>query len=393
MANQHPPVTDFQLLEALEAWESTGHMCAEAARRVGLSRTTFRDRLAKAQSQLRGIKGAVAPAAVPPGLEAGKRTVQYDAAGNVVAEWRRLHPTAEALRAIVDELLALVEGKARPIADRAQKGTNALVAAEGKMLEVPLFDQHFGKYCWADETGQDFDSAKAEKLVVGAVERAAAAAGPVEQALLVIGGDYFHADSRHNTTERGGHVLDVDTRQAKVWEAATRALHRAVEVLAAKADSVQLVVIPGNHDWESAFHLQRLLAAYYRKEARVHVLESPRSRAYVIWGKVLLGFAHGHLIPMQDLAGLMASEVPGYWADSTERVWHLGHIHKRKGLRYLSGDTFQGVQVEHLESLAGTDAWHHEQGYVGNPRRLEAFVWHQDRGLIARHYVNAEAIP
>lgn len=384
MANQHPPLTDAQLAEVLKAWREAGCLCATAARNLGMARQTFRERLAKARAKLEGVTGAVAPAAVPAGLEAGKRTVQYDAAGNVVAEWRRLHPEGQQLRAIADELIALVDGKA-VLPELVQP-----TSSSGRMLEVPLFDQHFGKYCWADETGTDFDSAKAERLVVGAVQRAADAAGGFEEALLVVGGDYFHADSRHNTTERGGHVLDVDTRQAKVWEAATRALHRAVELLAAKANRVHVIVIPGNHDWESSFHLQRLLAAYYRNEARVHVPTSPRSRQYVLWGKVLLGFAHGHLMPMQDLASLMAAEVPEWWAQSTERTWHLGHIHKRKGLRYLSGDTFHGVQVEHLESLAGTDAWHHENGFIGNPRRLEAFVWHNERGLIARHYVTTE---
>ena len=383
MAANTPP-TDAQLSEVVKAWEDSGHNQTEAARQLGLPRKTFADRLHRAL----GGKPALSPAAVPPGFAAGKRTVAYDAQGNVIAEWRRLYPDAQALQQVADELIKLVDGKAKRLP--AHKPTVPAFMSEGRLLEVPLFDQHFGKYCWADETGEDFDSSKAEALVTGAVERAALAAGAVEAAVLLVGGDYFHADSRHNTTERGGHVLDVDTRQAKVWEAATRALHRAVEILAQRADQVIVCVIPGNHDWESSFHLQRLLAAYYRNEQRITVQTSPRSRQYMLWGRVLLGWAHGHLVPMQDLASLMAAEVPEWWAASKERVWHMGHIHKRKGLRYLSGDTFHGVQVEHLETLAATDAWHHEMGYVANPRRLECFVWHKQRGLVARHYVTAE---
>jgi hypothetical protein len=257
-----------------------------------------------------------------------------------------------------------------------------------RLIEVPLFDQHFGKYCWAAETGEDFDSSKAERLVTNAQDLASDTRNYEE--VLVIGGDFFHSDSRHNQTERGGHVMDVDTRQAQVWQAATRALVKGVELLSHDGERmVTIVVIPGNHDWESSYHLQRLLAAYYRATEHVLVIETPKSRVYLRHGRVLLGWAHGHILPMQDLAGLMAQEEPQLWASTTERVWHLGHIHKRKGMRWLSGDTFQGVTVEHLETLAGTDAWHHEHGFVGSPRRLEAFIWDQDCGLVERHYFNA----
>ncbi len=194
-------------------------------------------------------------------------------------------------------------------------------------------------------------------------------------------------------TERGGHPLDVDSRQWKVWQVAARAIHTAVAHLGLTADTVELVVIPGNHDWESSFHLSRLLEAYYRKDPRVVVHASPRSRQYIRHGTVLLGLAHGHLLKsLHDYATLMANEAPKDWAETTERTWHLGHIHKHKTLRIAGTDIQHGVQVEHLESLAATDAWHHEQGYVGSPRRLEAFVWSATHGLRRRIYINAKEV-
>jgi hypothetical protein len=257
---------------------------------------------------------------------------------------------------------------------------------------VPLVERQ-PKRITLTETGNDFDSAVAERLVVGAVERAAAQSPPCGRALLVLGGDMFHADSRHNTTERGGHVLDVDTRQAKVWEICTRALHRSVQVLATIAARVEIAVIPGNHDWESSFHLQRLLAAYYHADKRVLVHTQPRSRHYIRHGNVLLGLAHGHLIAMDKLPLLMAQEQPKDWAETAEHVWHLGHLHKRKTLTTASGDTWNGVQVEHLESIAGADAWHADMGFVGAPRRIECFLWHAKDGLAQRIYCKGEAVP
>lgn len=379
-------LTKQQAREWLKTYEEHGNSSLGAAKAWGVSRRTAQDRVAAALRVDRGSPPALVASAIPTGYRAGKSTVQLGPGGEVEREWRRLHPDAQMLADIAEELRAEV-ADSRPPAVPKREGRKA----GSRLLEVPLFDQHFGKYCWSDETGEDFDSEKAERLVTGAVRMASETS--YDEAVLVIGGDFFHADTRHNTTERGGHVLDVDTRQARVWKAATRALIKSVELLSHSGERmVTIVVIPGNHDWESSFHLQRLLAAYYRATEHVLVIETPKSRVYHKHGCVLLGWAHGHLMPMQDLAGLMAQEVPQLWASTTERVWHLGHIHKRKGMRYLSGDTFHGVTVEHLETLAATDAWHHEHGYVGSPRRLEAFLWDYDHGLAGRHYFHAAHI-
>jgi hypothetical protein len=364
----------------IAAWVRAGNVQTLAAAELGLPRRTYADHLVEARRILGDTTPLVAPVPVPPGQRTGKTTVQYDAKGNVVAEWRRLHPEAEALQAIVDAMITQVKGKAPQLPKREQSGGGGL------MLEVPIFDPHFGKYCWAPETGTDFDSDTAQRMVTDTVAQAAAASPPVGRALLVAGGDTFHADSRHNTTERGGHVLDVDTRSHKVWQIAQRALHRSIEILATRAAKIEVAIIPGNHDWESSFHLQRVLAAYYHGHPRILVHEQPRSRLYIRHGCVLLGLAHGHLITMKDLPLLMAQEQAADWSATTERVWHLGHLHKKIGQRGLSSDTYNGVLVEHLESLAGTDAWHFDMGFVGAPRRVECFLWDDKAGLVQRIY-------
>jgi hypothetical protein len=58
-------------------------------------------------------------------------------------------------------------------------------------------------------------------------------------------------------------------------------------------------------------------------------------------------------------------------------------------MRWIAGDGKHSVQVEHLESLSGTDAWHHEMGFVGMPRRLTGFVWSAKHGLRQKLYVTA----
>lgn len=365
-------------------WKAAGHVTRYAAKAAGLPERTFAGRLAMALRMMGLERSAIVAATVPSGLALTKTTVQYDAQGNVIQEWRRLAPEAEGLEAVATRLCEQVSGKAPKLPAAPARAKDDL------LLEVPIFDPHFGKYCWGQEVGADYNLDIARDGLVRCVRQLAARSGPCGRGLLVMGGDWFHSDTRHNQTERGGHALDVDTRQWKVWEAAADAIHASVATLAQACAEVHLVVIPGNHDWESSFHLSRLLAAFYRADPRVSVLASPKSRQYVRWGTVLLGFAHGHLVPMGDLASLMALEAKEDWAQTTERAWHQGHIHKGKALRTTSLDGQHSVTVEHIESLSGTDAWHHENGFVGMPRRQTAFVWHKRHGLLQRLYVHPE---
>lgn len=376
--------TEQQAREWLGKWALSGFNSSSAARSAGESPSLWTQRIRLARKVC--PDSGIVPTDVPTGLRFTKTTVQYGPNGEILQEWRRLGKDQETLEAVAARLADGVLGKAPklPKAPSAQKSD--------LLLEIPLFDVHFGKYCWKAETGTDYNLETAYNLVVGTTQRIVERAGEFGQALLIIGGDFFHSDTRHNQTERSGHALDVDTRHHKVWAKAVDALTAVVQILAAKAAKVKIVVIRGNHDEESAYHLQRLLAAYYRNEKQIEVDQLPRPRRYHRHGCALIGIDHGDQIKLQDLPTLMALEAPELWAKTTERVWHLGHIHKQMGLAYKHVDAKHSVQVEHIESLAGTDAWHMEQGFVGTPQRAVGFLWSAEHGLRSRIYCNAKEV-
>ena len=383
------PKYEAQCREAVAAWEAAEHNGEDAADSLEIPRSTFRRRLRDGLRKAKRPHQPLAPAVVPEGMRIRKSTVQYDAAGNVVNEWRRLGTDAEELQAVADRLCSIADGRRRKL---PKLPTPRPHASDDLMLEIPLFDRHFGMYAWGKETGHDFDLDIAYKLVVGQTKALCERAASVGTALVVIGGDWFHADNRRATTERGGNALDVDTRQGKVWDVATSAIVDSIAIAGKMAPKVKLVIIPGNHDWESGFHLGRLMSAWYRSDPRVEVIHGPRSRHYYQHGSVLIGFAHGHLLGMSSLAGLMADEVPDLWAATRTRVWHLGHIHHTKKLSYMSALGDRSVEIEYLETTTSPDAWHHENGFVGSPRRGVSFTWSAKSGLVSRDYISADEI-
>jgi hypothetical protein len=366
--------TEQEMREWLALWAEHGYNAGRLEKATGVPRRTWSSRLSRARSDL--PDSGVVVTDVPEGMRFNKTTVQYDGKGNVLNEWRRLSKTPQDLEAFCESLAKTV----KPIT-ALPKPKKA--APDKRTMVFPIYDPHFGKYAWAAETGDDYDVEIARRILVRTAQIAARDAGRVGEVVVVCGGDWYHADNRTPQTERSGHVLDVDSRVERVRDITINALKQAVETFAAIADRVHIVCIPGNHDHESMHWTARILEAYYRECDNITVDRSPRSRRYLERGKLLLGIDHG-MKKMQEYLTLMPAEAPEAWARTTERLWLLGHIHTKDVLQK------HGVTVEHLESISATDAWHAEEGYIGNPRRTTTLMVHHDHGVIARRQISVK---
>ena len=150
--------------------------------------------------------------------------------------------------------------------------------------------------------------------------------------------------------------------------AVLRAVHRLADVA-----PVEVVYVPGNHDRIASYHLCRTLRGYFFNTKRVSVDIEPAVRKYRCYGSLLFGFRHGDQLPdnqVPSLPSLMACERPREWGETTTREWFLGHRHTSRAYSTRDSDEARGVQMRWIRPLTATDAWHHEQGYVGNTARL-----------------------
>jgi hypothetical protein len=251
------------------------------------------------------------------------------------------------------------------------------------MLEVGLFDVHFGKLAWGEETGDNCDIKIIERAIEYAVDDliARAAAFNFDQVLLPLGNDLIHVDTPQNTTTLGTRQ-DVDSRIKKIIRRCREIMVRQVLKLVNLAPVV-VRVVPGNHDGLVTWTLGEALECWFHNASAVTIDNGPKVRKYHLYGKNLLGFTHGSDEKINDLPGIMAIEVPKLWSQASFRQWHIGHLHKAKEHRFLSMDGSTGVITRTLPSLSGTDAWHYQNGYVGNAKAAQAFVWHAANGCVA----------
>lgn len=279
----------------------------------------------------------------------------------------------------------------KPITKSARRTPKPRVkkTANGHLLEVSLYDSHFGKYCWEPETGTDFDTDIAESIYANAVSDLLhrSSSHKIERIMFPVGNDFFQVNNWQNTTQRGTPV-DHDGRFPRVFETGLRAtvnaINRCLEVA-----PVDVVYVGGNHDMETSFYLCQVLKAHYKNNKHVTIDVSPKTRKAYVYGENLLLLDHGDKIKHKDYVGLCAMEFPQEWANARWREAHVGHLHKKFEMSTVDVNENLGFRVRILPSLSGTDKWHYENGFVKNHRCAEAYLWHKTDWYVGHYSVNA----
>jgi hypothetical protein len=136
--------------------------------------------------------------------------------------------------------------------------------------------------------------------------------------------------------------------------------------------------------------MAELLGHHFASEQRVKV-DNSETRKYKLFGKNLIGWDHGEGMSLDKLAHVFPIEAAKHWSHSTFRYLRVGHIHKKKEIKHISKDTFEGVRVDVIPSLSATDAWHYRNGYIGSQRAAEVAVWHKEAGMIASFTIEAQS--
>lgn len=259
---------------------------------------------------------------------------------------------------------------------------------EGNMLEINIPDVHFGKLAWPAETGHEaYDTKIAEAMYLRAVDALLfrAKGYRFDEVLFVVGNDLLNSDDVESQTTAGTAVT-TDGRYQKSFRVARRAVIAAIEKCRAIAP-VKVLVVPGNHDSLSTWHLGESLEIYFERYSDVQVENEPTPRKYHQFGKVGLMFCHGHKGKRNDYPLQFATERSDIFGSTKFREIHTGHTHMTKL------DEQHGVRVRVLPALCPPDDWHSENGYTGNLRNAEGYVWNREEGLIATVFYCDDAQP
>lgn len=248
-------------------------------------------------------------------------------------------------------------------------------------------DLHYGKSGWVDETGDEYSREVCRDRLLTATSDLldkCSAYGRPSRIVVGMGADMLHIDNHRGTTT-GGTPQDHDGSFMRIYTEACALGRDQIEEFRGWTDAVDVFAIRGNHDYYSTALMVHWLQAHYRN-TDVNIGRPLAEREYVEIGNTLLGLTHGHSIKDNDLISLMAHEAGEAWSRTRFRMWLTGHWHTQKMYEK------HGVLVEHLPSLAGTDRWHNEHGYVGNRKGLVGYLIHHTDGPFARIFVDAKKV-
>jgi hypothetical protein len=275
---------------------------------------------------------------------------------------------------------------------------NNVTSIENNLLEISIFDLHFGKLCWAGETGENFDVKIATERFISAINSLLKRASGFEYSriLFPVGSDFFNSDTILNTTTAGT-PQDEDLRWQKTFKLGCKLLVDAINILKQTGLPVDVLVISGNHDTEKTLYMGEFLYAWFHNDPMIIIDNGAAPRKYYNFGDVLLGFTHGNEEKESSLPMLMANDVQSkpLWSKTKFHEFHVGHQHRKKNITYNVIDTKDrslnedlGVTIRYLSSLTSADAWHFRRGFVGAIKAADGFIWNDQTGLIAHINTN-----
>lgn len=286
-------------------------------------------------------------------------TVQMDANGNIERVWAK-----QKAADFNDTDVILSAIRSLP---KHEKIVPQYKTESSGMLEIPLFDMHFG-ICFLDYYQETLN----EIIALISSKR-------WECVHFIVGQDLFH------NNDFKGHTANLTTIEAvdmeRAFHDATQFYFNAIETAIENADIVNVHYSQGNHDQMVGWCFFQLLKEHFSGQALFDDDRAPRKA--IRWNKVFIGFGHcddGRTSP-KDVRCQFTIEFPTEFAGADVREIHLGHLHTE----FKDGDE-SGIVVRRLSTKNKTDAWHRQNGYVGSHKRFMLFEYGHDR-LKSIHYI------
>lgn len=302
----------------------------------------------------------------------GRSILTKDDQGNTI--WLKTKTQAVEDEALVDLVKDLVKG-IKPF----NKVPTPKKNLEDLCTVYTLTDYHIGAYSWEKETGADWNVDIAEKVLLQGVANMMDGSPDADQAVFVQMGDFLHWDGLVAVTPTGNNVLDADTRYPMLVQVAIRCCVKAVEMMLHKHKKVHVLMCEGNHDLTGSVWLQAIMKIAFKDNDRVTIDGSVFPYYSYVWGKTWLGWHHGHLSRIKQLAAKFYSEPQFRSQMALAKYLYVatGHLHYKE----IIEDS--GIVIERHPTLNARDAYG-ARGFQHSQRGALAITYSKERGEVSR---------
>ena len=250
----------------------------------------------------------------------------------------------------------------------------------GYLLELSLYDAHLGLQT------PEYNPKKGAINYFLAIQRILSwyrnMGINIVRIVLVVGNDFFNANDRYGQTVKGNR-REEHPNWKRTYRIGFDTLVKSIDLCQTVAP-VDIITVEGNHDADRTFYVVHSLEAWYHNCPQVRIINDRNDFQFYRWENNLLGFTHGDC-KIAELPMIMATQAPGNdWAQSTFRMWRIGHKHHSKTRDYLTrpvlvGEEVHGVRVQMSPGLCDRSTWEKWHGYLSIREALGA-LWHPTEG-------------
>ena len=249
-----------------------------------------------------------------------------------------------------------------------------------------ITDYHMGMLAWHEETGgEDWDLKLAEDLVVRWFAQAIHLSPNADTGVFAQLSDFLHFDGMDAVTPASKHLLDVDTRFAKLVRSSIRVLRTVIDMLLAKHQNLHVIMADANHDPVSQIWLREWFSAMYENEPRVTVDKSPSPYNVYEFGKVVLFFHHGHKRKVTNVSEVFAGKFREIFGRTKYAYAHMGHLH------HIDVKENNLMIVEQHRTLAPADAYAARGGWLTG-RDAKVISYDKRYGEVSRLTINSDML-
>lgn len=227
--------------------------------------------------------------------------------------------------------------------------------------------------------GGDYGDPRAEVDFNECLDDVIARLPPAEHAVLFELGDLFEANDHKGVTPASGNMLDV-RRGSHLTNTmiAIRLMRRAIYRLLETHETVEVHLIPGNHDPDAYIAVAMALLAHFELNSRVEIVVSEEPFRVISWGLCAAFPNHGHELNWQQLKDVWCDQFADSWAAAKmHRIIMTAHFHHDRKKDLI------GCVAEQFRTLHRPNDWAKRKGLFSRGS-LTAMTVHKEFGEIGR---------
>ena len=153
-----------------------------------------------------------------------------------------------------------------------------------------------------------------------------------------------------------------------------------INYLQAICNSVEVILVQGNHDRTKSFYLAHALDVFFKNNDKVDFQRWHSTTKHTTLGNTFIGYHHGNC-KIDDLPLLFATNNTSCtdFGNAVYREIHTGDKH-----HYMAKE-IKGVRIQQMPSLSGTDRWHSDNNFVNQIRAGIVLIYHPIYGKIGEY--------